>query len=943
MKKLLILCTILIAAIAAESSEKDNLDNALRKPEARGPDVGYALLVKGELVNCYMNMGQVCDSYFQSVLYNFNWPQSKGSIPAKVECADDFAFVFAHNGNVIDGHTGNWIEDWGAVKGHYGRYHANPQPDELKVNGYPHLASSDIEETWPEGYDDVNGNFVSTPGERHWPGSFRIDINPTSPTYGQEIFGEFPADRVVFSAIDDHDNLQGPPLGIRLETQIYEYGRPYAADFQFYETTIINTSSKDLQDCWYGYYVDMDYGTYGSEAIYTYSTGTTSGPWDVMYTFTPNMNEPNNMENGVFGFAVLETPNDMGITDDHYFPDADPPLPANDSEMWAVITSQPNLLPIFLPASDYFHGSDVHHDDYTPTQTTLGTDWSVFVMTGPFDLAAGASVKSVIAVCAGENVDDFKANIDMATTMKDKFFQGPSGPKSPKLYAVPGDGEVTLYWSDSPEKTADPFSGEYDFEGYKIYRSLDDGQTWGDPIVDGRGNLVGYVPVASFDKADGISGLDPLNTTFNLGDDNGLAHSWMDKNVDNGLIYSYTITSYDRGNPGSNIPAFESSKGKKEAEANFVKVKPTPKATGFTNPQYTWNHTTGLGKGDLEVEIVNPWALTENPYQIAFHDSPSVSFDVYEIQQGERITEYDGFPINTSDMPVIDGFRVRVNGDDKFGGVTSILDEYGRDVFGAGKTDTTESWYAIEGNHLTTAGNFETRTSDYEIRFTSQGSNVGTKLGLTVQIAEHVPFEIWNVTTNQKVTCIVTDNGDGVYNEGEEIALLNTPYSDLNIGDVFTVDLMQAAHYKIKIMNAPQDSLKQIPMEGQKIRIITKRAHVPGDTYEITFTPFSFTPASKEKLEEIRVVPNPYVVNAAWEQAKNVRRIEFMYLPPTCSISIYTTRGELVTVLDHWNGTGSESWNLSSQSGTEIAFGVYVYIVKTPEGEKHLGKFAIIK
>ena len=49
MKKLLILCTILITATAAVTSEKDNLDNVLRKPDARGPDVGYALLVKGEL------------------------------------------------------------------------------------------------------------------------------------------------------------------------------------------------------------------------------------------------------------------------------------------------------------------------------------------------------------------------------------------------------------------------------------------------------------------------------------------------------------------------------------------------------------------------------------------------------------------------------------------------------------------------------------------------------------------------------------------------------------------------------------------------------------------------------------------------------------------------------------------------------------------------------
>ena len=91
----LILASSLIVASLFDMREIDVRNGNLAKPTERGPDVGYALLTKGELVNCYMNMGQISDSYFQTVFYNFNWPQSKGSIPAKVECTDDLAFVFA--------------------------------------------------------------------------------------------------------------------------------------------------------------------------------------------------------------------------------------------------------------------------------------------------------------------------------------------------------------------------------------------------------------------------------------------------------------------------------------------------------------------------------------------------------------------------------------------------------------------------------------------------------------------------------------------------------------------------------------------------------------------------------------------------------------------------------------------------------------------------------
>ena len=68
-----------------------------------------------------------------------------------------------------------------------------------------------------------------------------------------------------------------------------------------------------------------------------------------------------------------------------------------------------------------------------------------------------------------------------------------------------------------------------------------------------------------------------------------------------------------------------------------------------------------------------------------------------------------------------------------------------------------------------------------------------------------------------------------------------------------------------------------------------------------------------------------------------------MYLPPECTIGIYTMTGELVNRLLHTNGSGDEDWNLTNQSGVEVAFGLYIYVVETPNGEKSVGKFSIIK
>ncbi len=942
MKRAGLILLLMISSLAfgkgTEKSEQDQPSGEISKAAAQGPDIAYAILNKGELVNCYMNFGEITDSYFQTDWYNFMWPKSKGAIASNDNATDDISFMFARKGNVIDGFTAYRQEDWSPVPGSWGRYHAKGQPDALKYNDYPHLAASDIPATWPEGYDDEDGNFVETPGVRHWPGDFRLDINPASPTFGQEVENEFPADRVVYSALDDHSNLTYEPLGIRLDVQIFEYGRPYASDFQFYEITITNTSDALLDSCYWGYYYDIDYGEYEDEAYFTYNSGLNPGDWDVIYELDPDITDPNEFERGVFGLGFLKTPKDLGITDHHYYLDTGP---TTDELLFPIMTSDPTDPNIATIKADYFHGSNVRLDESTFTQTQFGFDWVCLTSTGPFDLNPGESVKAVVVVCAGDNVDDFKMNINMAKGMLEKGYQGPSGPKAPKLSAVGGDKQVTLYWTDTPEHSPDPYSGEYDFEGYQIFRSRDGGQSWGKEILDGFGSLVGYVPVAQFDLDNTISGLDPLNANFNLGNNSGIAHSWVDMEVENGVEYAYTIIAYDRGDPASNIQSFSSSKGGNSLEDNFVTVMPKPNPLGYVDPSVTVNHQSGYGKGTLKIEVLDPSQLTDHAYQIAFIDSPATDFMIIDVDAQDTILA--AFPVNTSEMPVLDGFRIQVTADESFGKVTAVTDENGKSVQTADNPDSTGSWYV---DILPwPRGGFDALTSDYEIRFTNQGSRVATALSLNPEVKETVPFEVWNVTYDEQVSAIVIDDGDLTFEEGEQIYIVNIPYSESGkqIGESYSLNLLEDIPIKLAIMNTSQDLQKQIPVEGQQVHIFTTRAFTPSDMFSVTFSHASVRTVQKSELDEIRVVPNPYVVNAAWEVAKNVRQLQFMYLPPECVITIFTTRGELVRRLNHNDGSGILSWNMTSESGQDLAYGIYIYIVKTPEGKEFIGKFALIK
>jgi len=142
------------------------------------------------------------------------------------------------------------------------------------------------------------------------------------------------------------------------------------------------------------------------------------------------------------------------------------------------------------------------------------------------------------------------------------------------------------------------------------------------------------------------------------------------------------------------------------------------------------------------------------------------------------------------------------------------------------------------------------------------------------------------------------------------------------------------------------------PEPGDQFIIKTRKPFSAHDVLSFTATGGDIdVSAPASLLEDISVVPNPYVVTASWEpqhlydSGRGVRKIDFIHLPPECTISIYTISGKFVNSLEHnseiWDG--AESWNLLSRDGLEVAYGVYLYHVDAPGIGSHVSKFAVIK
>ena len=94
---------------------------------------------------------------------------------------------------------------------------------------------------------------------------------------------------------------------------------------------------------------------------------------------------------------------------------------------------------------------------------------------------------------------------------------------------------------------------------------------------------------------------------------------------------------------------------------------------------------------------------------------------------------------------------------------------------------------------------------------------------------------------------------------------------------------------------------------------------------------------SHASLDEVKVVPNPYIVRALWDQNRFTQHIDFRHLPASCSIRIFNVAGEWIATLvkdgivgnnEVYDEEGSLSWDLRNYEGLKVASGLYLYQLK---------------
>ncbi|MCF7886778.1 MAG: hypothetical protein K9M80_09805 [Candidatus Marinimicrobia bacterium] len=630
---------------------------------------------------------------------------------------------------------------------------------------------------------------------------------------------------------------------------------------------------------------------------------------------------------------------------------------------------------------------------------------------GYFPLKAGDTKRFSIALLMGEDRYDLFNTAEVVQNIYNSGYKFAKPPSKPKVSVVAGDGEVTLYWDDSAEQSWDPvygydFQGYAIYRatdpGFNECHTITNNNgiaTYYDPIAkfDKKDGISGPAHV-------GVGG-----THFDLGRDTGLRHEFSDTTVENGIKYYYAVCSYDIGDTTGTmqVPPSECTKsidkntytGEITYDLNTVGVTPRTRAPGLVEPSFTESGIDhiGPGTGDLSVKFVDETAIRDGvEYKVTFGDvktgPPDTVMYVTEMADYEySVVPEDSNWIQLPKVQITD-VKVSCNGsncnpedyilnrimgrvkfsDDLFNKQIQIKYKYQpvfQDKYFKGEDGNT----SFDGMRIIVKDD-SIGVHDNQTGWLVGTSNLGYRIDKWYNEAEkysHSYKIVWDEKYMEEPT---------LYNQYAPFRILDITYAYkdsvteapfLIIGAVnnefdyqkSSIGILREEEqtienttWKLTFNFPPADVDTLYPENGDVFQIKVGRPFTEDDSYTFETKSAKYKSDSLESnpLDKIAVVPNPYCAQAKWEPkiehtgyGRGERKVEFINLPPTCKISIYTITGELVNTIKHNSGMwdASESYNLLNQDNQEISFGIYIWHVDAKSlglGTK-TGKFAVIK
>ena len=611
---------------------------------------------------------------------------------------------------------------------------------------------------------------------------------------------------------------------------------------------------------------------------------------------------------------------------------------------------------------------------------------------GPFALPKNKTQRFSTCFVYGANEVAMFRSAQVAQRIFDSDYRFATPPRQPDVRAIPGDGKVTLVWDDLAEYSRDPIYGR-DFEGYRIIKSTDPQFTDAQDITDAFGNAVYKRSIAQFDKRNGLTGYHdlqfgeeigvPNGVHYYMGYDTGLQHSFIDEDVVNGRTYYYAVLSYDAGyvngyfedgiseienllpiSPSESPASITVTQGViTNFDRNTVQVRPNPRASDYisgeidTDDQSFVLQTTGQATGSVRAEVVDDALLKDNRYTIIFHDQTLDSKVEYRTKAFSIVNAQGDSVILRETVPT------DLQGKDLTSWSYELLDEGLIFYFSNSLTDEIDTqqksgWTSESKTNLIPAVRLSPPTF-------AQPVPILWPIRIQIEVGDG---------SQELATAYTSSTGRNTFpvyfrlfeqGTGAAVPFIFSEVDSTENGQIDAGELIQIAFKKREDRSAltPTWNITFEPPKDASGQVMSSSEFISpsmGDVFELnTSIPFSSRDTyvlessagyldklpDVSVLDEVSVVPNPYVAANVSEakpflSGRGERRIEFRNVPNQSVLRIYSASGVFIRELVAQDGLAV--FDLQSEQGLEVAFGLYFYHLIAPGIGEKTGKFAII-
>jgi len=438
---------------------------------------------------------------------------------------------------------------------------------------------------------------------------------------------------------------------------------------------------------------------------------------------------------------------------------------------------------------------------------------------------------------------------------------------------------------------------------------------------------------------------------------------FVDSTAKNGFTYYYAVVSYDFGYAAGNIIPSESPirlslqpDGSVRLGKNVARVTPEAPAAGYVPASLgSISLAQGTTTGQIGYDIIDMNSVLDgHVYKITFEDTLKVAstssqsdtlttknFTLTDSTDGTVLIDKSTKFSSKDEQPIIDGFQLNFENEDRVEINTAK----------SGWNNSGIEDFIFEKFKFSHGLIGEEKPNDYTIEFGDVGFGRSSEINIAGNVfpATDVNFRVFNNSLGDyiKFGFVELDHTDGdgkltAKGVNKDRVIFMEPNSNDSL--VFT--------WWYYLTGNDSSGTLRFPTAGDSTVIKLKKPFLSTDVFRFIASKAKINKqTAAEQLDNIKVVPNPYVASARWEiknpfnSGRGPRSLHFTHLPAKCTIRIFTVSGELVKTIHHDEAVnnGAEDWDLLTRDNLGVAYGVYVYHVEAPGVGEKIGKFAVIK